>query len=120
MTGDLAFLDERVLNEWIVAQRWFASKTREVSHIEIIDAVTLRGESPQLVLCLVEARFPVGTHETYQVPPGRALPAPAGAAPGRRGLEGADDLRGRWLGRLRRAHRPGGRARAAERDARQS
>src|SRR3954452_1333038 len=70
MTGDLAFLDERVLNDWVVAQRWFASKAREVSHIEIVDAVTLRGETPQLVLCLIEARFPVGTHETYQVPLG--------------------------------------------------
>ena len=27
-------------------------------------------ESPLLVLCLVEARFPAGTHETYQVPLG--------------------------------------------------
>jgi maltokinase len=70
MTGDLAFLDERVLNEWVVAQRWFASKAREVSHIEIVDAVTLREDSPQLILCLMEARFPVGTHETYQVPLG--------------------------------------------------
>ncbi len=27
---DLFFLDQQALNEWIVAQRWFASKTREV------------------------------------------------------------------------------------------
>src|SRR5690242_17870286 len=58
------------LNEWIVGQRWFASKTREVSHIEIVDSVTLREEAPTLLLCLVEARFPTGTHETYQVPLG--------------------------------------------------
>src|SRR3954451_9616240 len=70
MTTDLAFIDERVLNDWVVAQRWFASKAREVSHIEIMDAVTLRAESPQLILCLVEARCPVGTHEAYQVPLG--------------------------------------------------
>src|SRR3954462_15844479 len=67
MTGDLAFLDERVLNDWVVAQRWFASKTREVSHIEVVDEVVL---APDLILCLVEARFPVGTHGTYQVPLG--------------------------------------------------
>src|SRR3954466_8696458 len=66
--GDLAFLDERVFNEWVVGQRWLGSKTREVAHIEIADAVPLRAEPPLLVLCLVEARFPVGTHETYQVP----------------------------------------------------
>jgi maltokinase len=69
MTGDLAFLDERVLNDWVVAQRWFASKTREVTHIEIVDAATL---APHLILCLIEARFPSGTHETYQVPLGVA------------------------------------------------
>jgi predicted trehalose synthase len=68
--GDLSFLDEQPLNEWIVAQRWFASKTRDVAHIEIVDAVALRSEPPLLVLCLVEARFPAGTHETYQVPLG--------------------------------------------------
>ena len=31
---------------------------------------TLREESPQLVLALIEARFPQGTHEVYQVPIG--------------------------------------------------
>src|SRR5689334_22461432 len=67
---DLSFLDEQVLNDWIVAQRWFASKTREVSSIEIVDRVTLREDAPSLLLCLVEARFPTGTHETYQVPLG--------------------------------------------------
>jgi maltokinase len=68
--GDLSFLDEPTLNDWIVAQRWFASKTREVAHIDVVDAVPLRAESPLLVLALVEARFPAGTHETYQVPLG--------------------------------------------------
>jgi maltokinase len=68
--GDLSFLDQHALNEWIVRQRWFASKTREVTQIDVVDAVPLRTEPPLLVLCLVEARFPTGTHETYQVPLG--------------------------------------------------
>jgi trehalose synthase-fused probable maltokinase len=68
--GDLSFLDQQALNDWIVRQRWFASKTREVSHIEFVDCVPLRTDSPLLVLCLAEARFPAGTHETYQVPLG--------------------------------------------------
>src|SRR3954454_14086249 len=67
---DLSTLDQQALNDWIVSQRWFASKTREVTQIEIVDSVTLREEGPVLVLCLVEARFPAGTHETYQVPLG--------------------------------------------------
>jgi maltokinase len=67
---DLSFLDHQALNDWIVQQRWFASKTREVSQIEIVDSVTLREDAPTIVLCLVEARFPTGTHEIYQVPLG--------------------------------------------------
>jgi maltokinase len=68
--GDLSFLDQEALNGWIVQQRWFASKTREVSQIDVVDCVPLRAEAPMLLLCLVEARFPTGTHETYQVPLG--------------------------------------------------
>src|SRR4051794_28305719 len=67
---DLSFLDQQALNDWLVQQRWFASKTREVSQIEIVDSATLREDAPVIVLCLVEARFPTGTHETYQVPLG--------------------------------------------------
>jgi maltokinase len=68
--GDLAFLEGAALQEWIVAQRWFGSKAREVSQIDIAEVVPLRAESPLLVLALVEARFGEGTHETYQVPLG--------------------------------------------------
>jgi trehalose synthase-fused probable maltokinase len=68
--GDLSFLDGAALQEWMVAQRWFGSKSREVSHIDIAEAVPLRGEAPLLVLALVEARFGEGTHETYQIPLG--------------------------------------------------
>jgi maltokinase len=58
--GDLAFL----------GQRWYASKAREVSALNILEGIPLRTEAPMLVLALVEARFPAGTHETYQVPLG--------------------------------------------------
>jgi maltokinase len=67
---DLSFLDRDALQDWIVSQRWFGSKSREVSQIELAEVVTLRTDSPQLVLALVEARFGEGTHETYQVPLG--------------------------------------------------
>jgi maltokinase len=68
--GDLSFLDVDELQEWIVAQRWFGSKSREVAHIGLGEVVPLRAEAPLLVLSLVEARFGEGTHETYQVPLG--------------------------------------------------
>ncbi len=66
----LSVLTEPAFQEWIVAQRWFGSKARDVSQIDVDEAVVLRSEPPLLVLCLVEARFGEGTHETYQVPLG--------------------------------------------------
>jgi maltokinase len=68
--GDLTFLPEPELHDWVVQQRWFASKAREVAHLNVLEAVPLRGEAPLLVLALVEARFHPGTHETYQIPLG--------------------------------------------------
>jgi trehalose synthase-fused probable maltokinase len=67
---DLSWLPEQELHDWVVEQRWFASKSREVTHLNVVEAVPLRTESPQLVLALMEAVFPAGTHETYQVPLG--------------------------------------------------
>ena len=63
-------LPEDALREWFVGQRWFGSKATEVAHLNILESFTLREESPQLVLALIEARFPQGTHEVYQVPIG--------------------------------------------------
>jgi len=68
--GDLAIVDRDALQEWIVTQRWFGSKSREVAQIDIAEVVPLRTETPMLVLALVEARFGEGTHETYQLPLG--------------------------------------------------
>ena len=68
--AELPQVDEAVLQEWIVAQRWFGSKAREVAHLNVLEAAPLRVESPLLVLALVEARFHPGTHEVYQVPLG--------------------------------------------------
>jgi maltokinase len=67
---DISALEEGTFQEWLVAQRWFGSKAREVAHIEVSQSVTLREEVPQLALALVEARFGEGTHQTYQVPLG--------------------------------------------------
>ena len=67
---DISVLDEGAFQDWIVGQRWFGSKAREVSHIDVAEYIPLREEVPQLALALVEARFGEGTHETYQVPLG--------------------------------------------------
>jgi len=68
--GDLSFLDESTLCEFIRRQRWFASKSREVAHLSVVDAVPLPSEHPLVVAALIEARFNRGTHELYQLPLG--------------------------------------------------
>jgi maltokinase len=68
---DLSWLPAEALHDWVVEQRWFGSKSREVTNINVTEAVPLREEgSPLLVLTLMEAVFSAGTHETYQVPLG--------------------------------------------------
>jgi maltokinase len=63
------FLDVEELREWVQQQRWYASKTRAVTGIEIVESVSLR-DHPVLLLALVQARFATGTHELYQLPLG--------------------------------------------------
>ena len=60
-------LEQDAFQDWLVEQRWFGSKARDVSHVEVAECIPLREEPPQLALALVEARFGEGTHETYQV-----------------------------------------------------
>ncbi len=74
-TAELAqirqLLDVEELREWVSRQRWYASKSRAVAGIEIVESVALR-EDPLLFLALVQARFAIGTHELYQLPLGLA------------------------------------------------
>ncbi len=60
-------LDEESLRDWIRHQRWYASKSRAVTGIEIVEGVALH-EEPRLFLALVQTRFATGTHELYQLP----------------------------------------------------
>jgi maltokinase len=57
-------LDVDVLREWVVAQRWFGSKARDVAQLNLLEVLDLRDG---LGLALVEARFAAGTHELYQL-----------------------------------------------------
>jgi len=63
------FLDIEALKHWLEQQRWYASKTRRVSTIEIAESVVL-SEEPMLLLALVQAVFATGQHELYQLPLG--------------------------------------------------
>ncbi len=64
-------LDSPHLRDWLTGQRWYASKTRPVTGIEIVEELALR-QHPTLVLALAQARFAQGTHELYQLPLGLA------------------------------------------------
>ena len=68
--GDLSFLDPDVLQEWVVGQRWFGAKGRQVSALEVLQGVPLREDEPLLVLAMIAARYPSGTHDLYQLPIG--------------------------------------------------
>ena len=66
----IAALREEDLTEFVLAQRWFGSKSREVAHVTVIESTVAREEEPALALALVEIRFHPGTHETYHIPVG--------------------------------------------------
>jgi 1,4-alpha-glucan branching enzyme len=69
--ADLSLIEPEVLGAWLVEQRWFASKAREVSAIKVLEAAPLGGdEEPEMALALVEVRFQAGTHELYHLPLG--------------------------------------------------
>jgi maltokinase len=66
----LAALDAVELSDWVERQRWYASKSRHVTHVELLEAATLGDEPPLLVLALLQTGFATGTHELYQLPLG--------------------------------------------------
>jgi maltokinase len=69
--GDLTTLDDAALEAWLLGRRWFGSKARDVAQIHILDVVALDPPPPappSLAVALVEARFPGGTHDLYQLP----------------------------------------------------
>src|SRR5438093_219550 len=70
LAGDLSFIEPEVLQDWVVSQRWFASKSKQVTALEVLQGVPLRDEEPLLVLALVSAKFHAGTHDLYQLPVG--------------------------------------------------
>ena len=58
-------LDDESLRDWVAQQRWYASKSRAVTGIDIVEGIAL---TEKLYLALVQTRFATGTHELYQLP----------------------------------------------------
>jgi len=65
--SELQALDEESLRDWVQHQRWYASKSRAVAGIEIVEGIAVQ-EHPLLFIALVQTRFATGTHELYQLP----------------------------------------------------
>jgi maltokinase len=65
---ELRLPDEDALREFVLAQRWFGSKSREVAHFRLLETIPLT-EQP-LGLAVLEVEFLPGTHELYQLPIG--------------------------------------------------
>ncbi len=70
MTAIETLISEETLADYVMSQRWFGSKSREVAGISIIEALAIREADPKLTLAIVEVRFHPGTHELYQLPIG--------------------------------------------------
>jgi trehalose synthase-fused probable maltokinase len=65
-TGDLSAIDVEALGAWVEQQRWYASKSRHVTGVELAESLLL-SDNPVLVLALLQTRFSTGTHELYQL-----------------------------------------------------
>ena len=65
---ELQLPSEDNLREFVVRQRWFGAKSREVAHFRVLETVPLT-EQP-LILAILEVEFLPGTHELYQLPIG--------------------------------------------------
>jgi trehalose synthase-fused probable maltokinase len=73
-------LDFESVAAWLEQQRWYASKSRHVTGLEIDEAIAV-ADTPPLVLALVQARFASGNHELYQLPLTFLAPAQVGKRP---------------------------------------
>jgi trehalose synthase-fused probable maltokinase len=65
---------------WLEQQRWYASKSRHITGLEVEECVAL-AEAPALLLAVVATRFASGNHELYQLPLTLLAPAQAGDRP---------------------------------------
>ena len=79
-------IDLAALTEWLSAQRWYASKSRAISAMEIGETVSVSADPP-LELLLVHARFATGAHDLYQLPISALPAAEIGDRPVIAGLE---------------------------------
>ena len=76
------------LGAWIEERRWYASKSRHISSVEVDECARV-ADGPPLLLLLVETKFASGSHELYQLP---LAFLPASEADGRTAVATSGDL----------------------------
>ncbi|MBV9816790.1 MAG: hypothetical protein JOZ07_00410 [Solirubrobacterales bacterium] len=62
-----AAIDPEVVAGWLEHQRWYATKSRHVTGVEVEQSIALAA-APPLLLALAQARFATGSHDLYQLP----------------------------------------------------
>ncbi|MFZ0042046.1 MAG: hypothetical protein WAK93_12120 [Solirubrobacteraceae bacterium] len=63
----LASLNLDEVRDWLQTQRWYASKSRHITGLEVEESVPLT-QRPPLLLNIVQTRFATGAHDLYQLP----------------------------------------------------
>ncbi|HTU31669.1 MAG TPA: hypothetical protein VMF07_19915 [Solirubrobacteraceae bacterium] len=79
-TTTSAGIDPEQVAAWVQDQRWYASKSRGISALEIEEDVEISSDPPLQVL-LAQARFATGAHELYQLPVSILADEQVGARP---------------------------------------
>ncbi|MGH2895167.1 MAG: maltokinase N-terminal cap-like domain-containing protein [Solirubrobacteraceae bacterium] len=65
--AEIERLDPESVSTWLEGQRWYASKSRHVTGLQVEESVAI-ADAPPLIINLVQARFASGSHELYQLP----------------------------------------------------
>ncbi len=78
--AEIERLDLEHVAAWLEGQRWYASKSRHVTGLQIDESVAI-ADRPPLIVNLVQARFATGSHELYQLPLALLAPDQVGARP---------------------------------------
>ncbi len=60
-------MNENALIEFVTTQRWFGSKSRQVTRMTVVERATLVESDTCLEVILVEVGFDTGTHDIYQL-----------------------------------------------------
>src|SRR5437764_11747432 len=68
MTLELRDLLREQLGPFLLQQRWFGGKAREIQHVEVIDVVPMALDGIDVLLLIVQVNYVEGPDEKYAIP----------------------------------------------------